>query len=192
MVWDGCGCSIFPYCSPVPTVIRLPSVAVIKAPLGRPQNITGLMQGSIPHDNHNCEMRTMPRGGPVTRTTPEAQPLPRRRCGTRQAAFLGAYRKTASIAAAAKAAGIKPAQHYRWLAASAVYWERFRELHEDVIWRLQDKVVELAMEGRVEPVFYRGRVCRTIQHHSDRLLLFFLEAARPEKWGPRPNQRLQA
>ena len=83
MVWDTGGRSMFPYCSPVPTVIRLLSVAVIKAPLGRPQNITGLMQGSIPHDNHNCEMRTMPRGGPVTRTTPEAQPLPRRRCGTR-------------------------------------------------------------------------------------------------------------
>jgi hypothetical protein len=36
---------------------------------------------------------------------------PRRRCVTRQAAFLAAYRKTAIIAAAAKAAGIKPAQH---------------------------------------------------------------------------------
>jgi hypothetical protein len=179
MVWDGCGCSMFPYCSPVPTVIRLPSVAVIKAPLGRPQNITGLMQGSIPHDNHNCEMRTMPRGGPVTRTTPEAHivttpswrsqrvPKPhrnglrhgsRQRCGTRQAAFLVAYGKTTSVAAAPKAAGIKPAQHYRWLAASAAYWERFRELQEDLILRLQDKAVELPMEGREEPVHYRGQV----------------------------------
>jgi hypothetical protein len=117
--------------------------------------------------------------------------LPRRRCGTRQAAFLAAYRKTASIAAAAKAAGIKPAQHYRWLAASAVYWERFRELHEDVIWRLQDKVVELAMEGRVEPVFYRGRVCGIMRHHSDRLLLFFLEAAKPEDWQRLRSQRTE-
>jgi hypothetical protein len=108
--------------------------------------------------------------------------LPRRRCVTRQAAFLAAYRKTASIAAAAQAAGIKPAQHYQWIAASAAYGEAFSAVQEAVTGRLQDKVVELAMDGWAEPVFYRGRVCGTIQHHSDRLLIFFLEAAKPEKW----------
>jgi hypothetical protein len=107
---------------------------------------------------------------------------PRRRCITRQATFLAAYRKTASIAAAAKAAGLKPAQHYRWLAASPAYWDAFRELQEDVTRRLQDKVVELAMEGWAELVYHRGRVCGTIEHHSDRLLLYFLEGAKPEQW----------
>jgi hypothetical protein len=111
--------------------------------------------------------------------------LPRQRCvtqQTRQATFLAAYHKTASIAVAAKAAGIQPAQHYRWLAASAAYCEAFRELQQDVIGGLQDKVMELAMDGWAELVLYRGRVCGTIRHHSDRLLIFFLEAAKPEKW----------
>jgi hypothetical protein len=107
---------------------------------------------------------------------------PRRRCLTRQATFLAAYRKTSSIAAAAKAAGIKPAQHYRWLAASAAYCEAFRELQEDVIGRLQDKVVERAKEGWAEAVLYRGGGCGTIEHPSDRLLLYFLEGAKPEQW----------
>lgn len=84
-------------------------------------------------------------------TTAEAPPqFPAASTGgyvTRQAAFLAAYRKTSSIAAAAKAAGIKPAQHYRRLAASPAYWEAFRELQDDVTRRLQDKVVELAIEG---------------------------------------------
>ena len=66
---------------------------------------------------------------------------PRRRCVTRQAAFLAAYRKTASIAAAAKAAGIKPAQHYRWLATSAAYWETFTDLQADVTGSLQDRML---------------------------------------------------
>jgi hypothetical protein len=127
-------------------------------------------------------------GAPKLRRKP-LQHLPEGRCITRQAAFLAAYHKTSSIAAAAKAAGIKPAQHYRWLAASAAYWEAFRELQEDVTRRLQDKVVELAMEGWAELVYYRGRVCGTIEHHSDRLLIFFLEAAKPE-WQPYRNQRL--
>lgn len=119
--------------------------------------------------------------------------LPRRSCVSRQArqaAFLAAYRKTASIAAAAQAAGIKPVRHYRWLAANAAYWEAFRELQEHAIGRFQDKVVELAMEGWTELVFYRRRVCGTIQHHSDGLHLFFLEAAQPEKWGRLRRQRI--
>jgi hypothetical protein len=44
--------------------------------------------------------------------------------------------------------------------------------------------VERAMEGWVEPVLYRGRVCGTIQRHSNRLLWLMLKAFKPEKWGP--------
>lgn len=109
--------------------------------------------------------------------------LPRRRCVTRQASFLAAYRKTASIPAAAKAAGIRPAQHYRWLASYAAYWQAFAEVQEDVIGTLQDAAVERAMEGWVKPVLYRGRVCGEIRHHSVRLLLFLLKAWMLEKWG---------
>src|SRR5580700_2152729 len=65
---------------------------------------------------------------------PNVRPrLPRQRCVTRQAAFLAAYRKTASIPAAAKSAGIRPAQHYRWLAGNAAYWEAFADVQTDVI-----------------------------------------------------------
>ena len=107
---------------------------------------------------------------------------PWRRCVTRQAAFLAAYRKTASIAAAAKAAGIKPAQHYRWLATSAAYWETFTDLQADVTGSLQDQLVELATGGRAKPVCHRGRVCGTFQRPSVRLLIFFLEAMRPAQY----------
>jgi len=114
------------------------------------------------------------------RSKPSRQ-RPRRRCVTRQAPFLAAYRKTASIAAAAHAAGIKPAQHQRWLAVSAAYSEAFTEVQADVT-GLQDQVEELGTEGRAKPVYYRGRICGTIRRLSVRLALFFLKAARPEKW----------
>ena len=102
---------------------------------------------------------------------PRRQRTPRRRCVTLHAAFLAAYRKSASITAAAKSAGIRPALHYRWLATSAAYWERFTEVQQDVTGRLQDAVVQLATEGQVVPVLYRGRVCGTFQRPSPRLLL---------------------
>lgn len=56
--------------------------------------------------------------------------------------------------------------------------------------KLQDKLVDLVTEGWEEPVLYRGRVCGTIRLHSDRLLHLFLQVARPEEWGRRPNRRL--
>jgi hypothetical protein len=99
---------------------------------------------------------------------------------TRQAAFLAAYRQATSIAAAAKAVGIKPAQHYRWLAASAAYWEAFTDAQQEVTDTLHDQAVKRAMTGWAEPVLHRGRVIGTIQRHSDRLLIFILEAEKPE------------
>jgi len=109
--------------------------------------------------------------------------LPRRRCLTCQAAFLAAYRTTASVPAAAKAAGIRPAQHEKWLAKDAKYWQAFADVQEVVAETLQDQAVQRAMEGWEEPVLYRGRLCGTIRHHSDRLLLFLLKAWKPEEWG---------
>ncbi len=94
-----------------------------------------------------------------------------------------AYRKTGSIPAAAKAAGIAPSQHYKWLAGSTEYWQAFMDLQMEIAEALQDRAVERAMDGRVTPVFYRKRVCGTIRHYSDRLLLFLLKASKPEQWG---------
>jgi hypothetical protein len=130
--------------------------------------------------------------GPKRR--PQVTPrLPRRRCVTRQAAFLAAYRKTASIPSAAKAAipsaakaaGIRPAQHYRWLASDAAYWQAFAEVQEDVTGILQDTALGRIRDGWVKPLLYRGRVCGTIRTHPVRLHLFLLKAWIPEKWGSR-------
>jgi len=120
--------------------------------------------------------------GPKRRPQVTPRP-PRRRCVTRQAAFLAAYRKTASTPAAAKAAGIRPAQHYRWLASDAAYWEAFAELQEDVTGILQDRALYRIRNGWVKPLLYRGRVCGTIRTCPVRLLLFMLKAWMPEKWG---------
>jgi hypothetical protein len=98
------------------------------------------------------------------------------------AAFLPAYRKSASIPSAAQAAGIRPAQHCHWL-ANAGYWQAFAAAQEKIAARLQDAVLQRAMQGWEEPVVYRGRVCGTIWHYSERLLLFLLRASMPETWG---------
>jgi hypothetical protein len=109
--------------------------------------------------------------------------MPRRRCVTQQAAFLAAYRETASIPKAAKAAGIEVDQHAQWIARNAKYWQAFVDLQTELAEDLQDQAVERAMDGWETPVLYKKRVCGTIRHHSDRLLLFLLKALKPEEWG---------
>jgi hypothetical protein len=47
---------------------------------------------------------------------------------------------------------------------------------------LRDEIVERAVQGWPKPVFYRGRQCGSIQHYSDRLLIFLLKALKPETY----------
>jgi hypothetical protein len=111
-----------------------------------------------------------------------AESRSKRRCRSRQAAFLIAYRKTASITAAAKAAQIGEPRHYQWLKEDPRYWRSFSEAQQEVADVLQDKAVERAVEGWLEPVFYRGRQCGTTRRHSDRLLIVLAKAWMPEKY----------
>jgi len=108
--------------------------------------------------------------------------LPRRRCVTRRAALLAAYRETASIRAAADAAGITPILHYEWIERDAAYRRDFGALQEEVADGLQDQAVERAAHGWTQPVFYRGRQCGAIQHYSDRLIILLLKARMPDKY----------
>ena len=111
-----------------------------------------------------------------------APPLPRRRCISRQAAFLAAFRKTASVRAAAEAAEIAPTRHFQWLEKDPRYWEAFAEAQREVADALQGEAIERAVQGWLEPVFHRGGQCGTIRHRSDRLLIVLLKAWMPEKY----------
>jgi hypothetical protein len=123
---------------------------------------------------------------PARRTAQEpraiTRPLLPRRCCTRRAAFLAAYRETASLRAAAEAVGVEEARHHQWLQHDAAYREAFASVQNEVVDNLQDQALERAVAGWVEPVFYRGRQCGTIRHYSDRLLMLMLKASKPEKY----------
>jgi hypothetical protein len=121
--------------------------------------------------------RTIWEQGAITRPL-----LQRHRCITRRVAFLAAYRETFSVRAAAQAAGIAETRHHHWLQQDAGYRQAFASVHSEVADNLQDQVLERAVEGWVEPVFYRGRQCGTIRHYSDRLLMLMLKAWTPEKY----------
>ena len=116
------------------------------------------------------------------RRTKAAPTLPRRRCISRQAAFLAAFQETGSVCAAAESAGIAPTRHHQWLEEDPRYWQAFADAQQEVANALQDEAVERAVQGWLEPVFYRGRQCGTLPRHSERLGMLLLKAAMPEKY----------
>jgi len=91
--------------------------------------------------------------------------LPKRRCISKQAAFLAAFRKTESIHVAAEAAGITPDRHQQWLEEDPRYWEAFMDAHLEVTDALKGEMI-----------------ARAIQHHDVRLLINLLKAWKPEKY----------
>jgi hypothetical protein len=136
---------------------------------------------SIPGNSVAGSDRKVQRGVAKPRTHARP-PRPRRRCVTRRAAFLAAYRETGSIRTAAETAEITPARHYLWFQQDPAYRRDFEALQNEVAGALQDEIVERAVKGWAMPVFYRGRQCGSIQHYSDRLLMFLLKALKPEAY----------
>jgi hypothetical protein len=117
---------------------------------------------------------------------PANAPLPSlmRRCVFKQATFLDAYRGTASLSAAAKAAGISPTQHYQRLERDPRYWRAFGEAQMEVVDALQDEAVERAFEGWAEPVLYRGP-----SNRNDPALFRSLARVAAQKRGSRNSTR---
>ena len=95
---------------------------------------------------------------------------------------MAAFRKTASVRAAAEAAEITPARHSRWLEEDPRYWEAFVQAQQEVAGALQGEAIERAVQGWLKPVFYRGRQCGAIRHYDDCLLAVLLKAWMPEKY----------
>ena len=100
---------------------------------------------------------------------------------SKRSSFLAAYAELGNITRAAQAAGIPRTKHYTWLKDPA-YAKSFLEAEEIAIERLESEARRRAVEGTEKPVFYKGEECGTIREYSDTLLIFLLNAARPEKY----------
>jgi hypothetical protein len=122
----------------------------------------------------------------------------------RAKAFLAAYRVTASITGAAKAAHMERDLHYRWLKEDENYRKAFDQAKEEAAQSLEDEAVRRATEGDFEPNVFKGKFCYAesdyvedlegkitlkrgakplgIYRRSDTLLQFLLKGLRPEKY----------
>lgn len=102
--------------------------------------------------------------------------------GTKQALFLEALGRLASISGACRVARIPRRTVYNWRhenEAFATRWDKAVELGTDA---LEDEAVRRAFHGVLKPVFREGRKVGTIREYSDALLIVLLRARRPRKY----------
>lgn len=131
---------------------------------------------------------------------------------SKKPAFLAAFRATASITKAARAAKIDRHLHYDWLEDYPEYAAAFERAKEDAAQTLEDEAVRRAHAGTEEPVIYQGALCYewvevidketgevltrkrkskplTVRKFSDPLLMFLLKGFRPDKY--RDNSKVE-
>ena len=110
---------------------------------------------------------------------------PRTETEARARAFLAAYRRTCNITKSAKLAGVKPRRHYVWLEKSPEYKAAFERAKPIAAQYLEDKAIEGATDGWLEPIFYQGKKVGSVRRFDLGGRQFLLRGAMPEKYGPK-------
>lgn len=98
--------------------------------------------------------------------------------------FLWNYLQTGSIAKAAKKTKIARQTHYDWLKndKNGRYHEAFKKVYDMRTDYLEELAEERATVGRKEGIYYKGEKVGERTIVSDKLLMFMLQARRPDKY----------
>ena len=110
-------------------------------------------------------------------------------------AFLAAYAECGNVTQAAEIAGIDRNTHYGWKHSDPLYAEALAAAEGQAADRLEQEARRRAVEGVIEPVFYKGKMVTEgegeskkpvgIRRFSDTLLIFLMKGAMPEKYKER-------
>jgi len=111
-------------------------------------------------------------------------------------AFIAAYRTTASVHAAGRAAKVRPELHYQWLKSDAVYRLAWETVQDQAAQTLEDEAVRRAREGvksmRIHqglPVKHGRKILYDVEY-SDQLLLALLKRFRPALYRERTETQV--
>ena len=105
-------------------------------------------------------------------------------------AFLEMLTEEGSVVAACKRLGLHRPSMYAWRDDDKEFaeaWQAALGLGVDAI---EDEAIRRAKEGVEHKVYYKGEPVGSYQEYSDQLMMFFLRAAKPEKYGNRSEVHL--
>ena len=127
-------------------------------------------------------------------------------CHPKRRAFLTAYSQWGNVSWAARHAGISREIHRLWKKKDREYAEAFALAKEIACSKLEDEAYRRAMTGVENYVFYRGKPIKDPEtgqpyvhrKFSDRILMFLMKGAMPEKYGnkvvvrPEPQEPIES
>lgn len=97
-------------------------------------------------------------------------------------AFLEALAETGNVTAAAQVAGINPRTAYASYHSDAEFRKGWDIAHLAASVPLEAEARRRAVDGVLEPVFYKGEVVGSVRRYSDALLMFLLKGANPDRY----------
>jgi len=100
--------------------------------------------------------------------------------------FLKELAESRNVTVAARAVGIARRAALELRAADEDFALAWADAEEEATDLLEHAVRQRAMKGVEEPVYYHGQVVGHVRRFSEELMLLFLRAERPEKFGQRP------
>jgi hypothetical protein len=101
--------------------------------------------------------------------------------------FFGAVEAGQTISAAAETAGYSRRAVYDWRKSDETFGARWDEAVAIAVERLEAEADRRAVEGTLEPVYYKGAECGQVRRYSDTLLIFRLKALDPRKYRERAS-----
>jgi hypothetical protein len=127
----------------------------------------------------------------VTQSNKRTSGLRWERMKASQERFLTAFANCGIVKTAGRWAQVPRDSHYRWLDEDPTYRDRFGEAMERSTRILEDKAMELAIEGVSRPVLYNGKPVYIggsklyRREYDSQMIRFLLTAMNREKYGDR-------
>lgn len=99
--------------------------------------------------------------------------------------FLETLSLTANRSKAAREAGLRIYDVYRWVKESPEFARRYEEALALGIDTLEDEAFSRAIEGVEKPIYFQGVRVDTVKEVSDTLAMFMLKAHKPDVYTPK-------
>jgi hypothetical protein len=94
--------------------------------------------------------------------------------------FLAILAAGSSVSAACRAAGYARSSAYHWRKTDADFAQDWAQAREEGTDLLEDEALRRASVGVEKPVYYQGQKIGVTHDPSDRLMIFLLQARRPD------------
>lgn len=103
---------------------------------------------------------------------------------------LAAFEECGNVSKACKKAKVPRRTFYAWLQEDEKFKEKFEAASIIAVGVLEDEAKRRALEGVLEPVYYKGEKVGSVRKYSDTLLIVLLKGHAPEKYRERVSTEL--